>query len=95
MRPLRVVTKFAVKGVEDPSPLPSKVREFSSVEANHIPNGSLIITISLKATLPISSLLPTPLWGTGIGHPKIHLFGMRNILSWLLLKTADGKETEK
>ena len=35
------------------------------------------------------------LWGTGLGHPKICLFGMRIILGWLLLKTEDRKETEK
>ena len=37
--------------------------------------------------------LPLVLWGTGIGHPKICLFGMRIILGWLLLKTVDRKET--
>ena len=35
------------------------------------------------------------MWGTGIGHPKIRLFGMRIILGWLLLKTADLRETLK
>ena len=35
------------------------------------------------------------LWGTGIGHPKIYLFGMKIILGWLLLKTADMSETLK
>ena len=34
-------------------------------------------------------------WGTGIGHPKICLFGMRIIWAWLLLKTADMRETGK
>ena len=33
-----------------------------------------------------------PLWGIGIGHPKICLFGMRILLGWLLLRTADMGE---
>lgn len=53
----RVVTKLRVKGLKDLNPLLSKFREISLVEANHTSQCSLIITISLKATLPISSLL--------------------------------------
>ena len=35
------------------------------------------------------------LWAIRIGHLKMCLFGMRVLLGWLLLRTADMRETEK
>ena len=35
------------------------------------------------------------MWGIGIGHHKICLFGISIILGWLLLKTAGRKETRE
>ena len=35
------------------------------------------------------------LWGIRIGHPKVCLFGIRNILGWLLLRNCrQGRNSE-